>query len=104
MTLAAQKAEQTAKADASQGESALRLGVQQAPAGGQGGVEIVGVDPNGPAASKGLANGDLIMQVSGKPVTQPGEVKALIASAKQDGMKSSLMLVKSVSVVFRPRP
>jgi serine protease Do len=95
VTLAAQKTVMTAKAEAAQSESALKLGVQLAPSQGQAGVSIVGVDPNGLAASKGLANGDLILQVSGKPVTQPSEVKALIATAKQDGRKSVLMLIKT---------
>jgi len=100
VTLGAMKKEQTAKADSAQSESALKLGVQLAPANatagqGQPGVVIVAVDPDGMAASKGLANGDVILEVSGKPVTTPSEVKADIASAKQDGKKSVLMLVRT---------
>jgi serine protease Do len=59
------------------------------------GVAIVGVDPNGLGASKGLTSGDVILQVSGKPVTTPAEVKAGIAAAKQDGKKSVLMLIRT---------
>jgi serine protease Do len=96
LTLASQKAEKTAKAETAPTESALKLGVQLAPAGdGQQGVSIVGVDPDGLAASKGLASGDTIMEVAGKPVSTPNEVKAEIAKAKQDGKKSVLMLVKT---------
>ena len=62
---------------------------------GQHGVAIVNVDPDGLAASKGLASGDVIMEVAGKPVSTPSEVKAGIAKAKQDGKKSVLMLVKT---------
>jgi serine protease Do len=95
VTLAAQKTAHSAKAEAAQGESALKLGVRLAPGEGHAGVAIVGVDPEGLAASKGLASGDFILEVSGKPVTQPSEVKALIATAKQDGKNSVLMLVQT---------
>src|SRR5277367_546567 len=97
ITLGSLKSEQTAKADdAATTDSALKLGVQLAPANdGQHGVAIVNVDPDGLAASKGLASGDVIMEVAGKPVSTPSEVKAGIAKAKQDGKKSVLMLVKT---------
>ena len=97
ITLGSMKSEQTAKADvAPASDSALKLGVQLAPASeGQQGVAIVNVDPNGLAASKGLASGDLIMEVAGKPVNSPSEVKADIAKAKQDGKRSVLMLIKT---------
>jgi serine protease Do len=95
VTLASQKMEQTASADTAHGESALKLGVQLAPSEGQEGVKIVNVDPNGLGASKGLASGDVILQVSGKPVTSPAEVKSAIATAKKDGKNSVLMLIKT---------
>jgi serine protease Do len=97
ITLGSMKSEQTAKADvAPASDSALKLGVQLAPASGEGqGVAIVNVDPDGLAASKGLASGDVIMEVAGKPVSSASEVKADIAKAKQDGRKSVLMLVKT---------
>ncbi len=97
ITLGSMKTEQTAKADSTTAtDSALKLGVQLAPASeGQAGVAIVGVDPDGLAASKGLASGDVIMEVAGKRVTSPSEVKADIARAKQDGKKSVLMLIKT---------
>ena len=94
VTLANLKNEQTAKAEATQSESALKLGVQLAPGEGHAGVAIVGVDPDGLAASEGLSNGDFILQVSGKAVSQPDEVKALIATAKQGGKKSVVMLIQ----------
>jgi serine protease Do len=97
ITLGSMKSEQTAKADvAPASDSALKLGVQLAPASGEGqGVAIVNVDPDGLAASKGLASGDVIMEVAGKPVSSASEVKADIAKAKQDGKKSVLMLIKT---------
>ena len=96
VTLGSLNSERTAKADVAPTESALKLGVQLAPTNeGQQGVAIVNVDPDGLAASKGLASGDVIMEVAGKPVSSPSEVKADIAKAKQDGKKSVLMLIKT---------
>jgi serine protease Do len=95
ITLAAQKSQPADKAQAAPADSGLELGVQLAPGEGHAGVAIVGVNPDGLAASKGLANGDVILEVAGKPVTQPAEVKALIASAKQDGRKAVMMLVRT---------
>ena len=41
--------------------------------------------------------GDVILDVSGKPVATPGDVKSEIAVAKQDGRKAVLMRVQSAS-------
>jgi serine protease Do len=78
------------------------LGVQLAPAkdvsgAGDEGVAIVNVDPNGAAASKGIADGDVILEVAGKKVSQPDEVKAGIATARQDGKKAVLMRIKTAN-------
>jgi serine protease Do len=62
---------------------------------GDQGVAIVNVDPDGLAATRGLAEGDVILNVSGKPVSQPSEVKSEIAAAKQDGKKAVLMQIKT---------
>ena len=100
LTLASQKNEQTAKADDSQSNPALLLGMELAPAkhvagAGDQGVVIVNVDPDGMAAGKGLSSGDVILDVSGKMVSQPDEVKADIAAARQDGRKAVLMRIKT---------
>jgi serine protease Do len=96
LTLGSLKSGEVAKADAATSENALKLGLQLAPSSdGQAGVAIVRVDPNGLAASKGVADGDVILEVAGKAVTTPGEVKAGIAAAKQDGKKSVLMLIRT---------
>jgi serine protease Do len=98
LTLGSLKSEQTAKADMSTSESALKLGVQLAPAGANGddkaGVAIVSVDPNGLGASEGLANGDVILQVAGKPVTTPEEVKAGIASGVRFNIVGSKLPIR----------
>ncbi len=100
ITLSQQKSEKTASAGAGQGEGGMSLGLQLAPAkdvagAGDQGVAVVGVDPNGAAASKGLKDGDVILEVSGKPVSRPGEVKADIAAAGRDGKKAVLMKIKT---------
>jgi serine protease Do len=100
VTLASQKNEKTAKADPSEKDGAPVLGVQLAPAkevsgAGDKGVAIVKVDPDSAAASMGLTEGDIILEVAGKPVSQPAEVKAGIASAKQDGKKAVLMKLQT---------
>jgi len=100
LTLGSQKNEQSAMASDAQNEGALKLGLHLAPAAqvagaGEEGVAIVNVDPDGLAAPKGLAEGDVILNVSGKPVSQPSEVKSEIAAAKQDGKKAVLMKIKT---------
>ena len=57
------------------------LGIELAPAkqiagAGDKGVAIIGVDPNGAAAAKGLTAGDVILDVAGKPVSTPQDVKS----------------------------
>jgi len=101
--LADQKNATVAKADnsgKSDGQQAPMLGIQLAPAkevagSGDQGVAIVGVDPNGPAAEQGLATGQVILDVGGKPVSTPAEVKSEVASAKSQGKKSVLMRIQT---------
>ena len=101
ITLADQKNEKLAKADSSQGEEqGVQLGIQIAPAkdvagAGDKGVAIVGVDPNGTAAEQGLATGNVILDVSGKPVSSPEDVKSEIASAKSQGKKAVMMRIQT---------
>jgi serine protease Do len=58
-------------------------------------VVIVNVDPNGAAANKGLKEGDVILDVYGKPVASADQVKSEIAAARQDGKKAVLMRVQT---------
>jgi serine protease Do len=97
VTLGSLQPEKTAAADAdaSPEHAALTLGVELAPNDHGKGVQIVQVDPTGQAASKGISAGDVILEVAGKPVSSPREVKSEIESAKKDGKKAVLMLVKT---------
>ncbi len=98
VTLADQKNATVAKAD---GKPATEHGATSASRslrrreGGDKGVAIVGVDPNGTAAEQGLAAGDVILDVAGKPVSTPEDVKSGIASAKSQGKKAVMMRIQT---------
>ncbi|HEX8665394.1 MAG TPA: Do family serine endopeptidase [Beijerinckiaceae bacterium] len=73
-----------------------KLGLELAPArDGEEGVVVAGVDPDGPAAQKGIKDGDVILEIGGRPVSQPADVKAGLEAAHKDGRKAVLMRVKS---------
>jgi serine protease Do len=77
-----------------------RLGLGLAPAGdvqgaGQKGVVVTEVDPQGPAAQRGIQTGDVILNVGGKPVANVGDVRSELAQAKSSGKRSVLLQVRS---------
>jgi serine protease Do len=75
-----------------------KLGLTLAPAsaaGGNQGVTITAVDPNGPAAEHGMKSGDVILDVAGKTVSNPSDVTKEIADLHKAGKKTVLMRVKS---------
>ncbi|MGD0719501.1 MAG: DegQ family serine endoprotease [Roseiarcus sp.] len=57
------------------------------------GVVVSAVEPNSPAAEKGLQPGDVIEEVNQQAVTAPGEVSKAIDALKKGGKKSALLLV-----------
>ncbi|HUI94243.1 MAG TPA: Do family serine endopeptidase [Xanthobacteraceae bacterium] len=76
------------------------LGLQLAPASdvegaGDRGVAVVGVESGSPAAEHGLKTGDVILDVSGKAVSRPGEVRDALVAAHQQGKHDVLMRVKT---------
>ena len=77
-----------------------KLGLRLAPgskvAGSDGsGVVVTAVDPNGVAADHGFQVGDVILDVSGKSVSSPAEVRTQIAEARKEGKRTLLFRVKS---------
>ena len=80
--------------------STPRIGVTLAPAnevGGAGdqGVAVTAVDPAGPAAEQGIKTGDVILDVAGKAVSKPEDVRQALVSLHKDGKRAVLMRVKS---------
>ena len=103
LTLGKMPNEQQAKADTSDEMSAgdsPRLGLNLAPAkdvagSGDQGVAVVGVDPNGPAAERGIKTGDVILDVAGKAVANTAEVRKAFSDARTAGKNTVLLRVKS---------
>jgi serine protease Do len=97
------KQEQEANAQPQQQEQPApeqHLGMNLAPAQdvegtGKEGVVVLGVDPNGPAAQNGVQTGDVILDVSGKTVQTPSQVREAINQSKSQGRHTVLMRVKS---------
>jgi serine protease Do len=82
------------------GTEVPKLGLSLAPASkvagaGSEGVVVTQVDPDGPAAAQGFRNGDVILDVAGKRVTSPEEVRKAFADARSGGKRTILLRVKS---------
>jgi len=58
------------------------------------GVAVVAVDETSAAFAKGLRSGDVIAEVSQKPVSNPKEVVKAFVAAREAGRKSVLLLVR----------
>ena len=79
-----------ARASAEEGDSGAdlgKLGLTLAPAArvagaGAEGVVITGVDSSGVAADHGFSTGDVILEVAGKSVSTPTDVREVITSAR----------------------
>jgi serine protease Do len=85
---------------APQGTDTPRLGLMLAPAaqvagGGAEGVVVTNVDPNGPASEQGVKTGDVILDVGGKAVATPADVRNAISDAHKNGKRTVLMRLKS---------
>jgi serine protease Do len=76
-----------------------KLGLTLAPASrvtgsGAEGVVVTGVDSAGVAADHGFSTGDVILEVAGKAVSTPADVRNLVANARTEGKRSVLVRVK----------
>jgi serine protease Do len=77
-----------------------RLGLSLAPAGqvagsGSEGVVVTKVDPSGIASEHGFQTGDVILEIGGKKVAHPSDVRSALNDAQKGGKRSVLMRVKS---------
>lgn len=82
------------------GREDMMLGLQLAPAAsvagsGNEGVVVTRVMPDGPAAERGFKTGDVILEVAGKPVKDPADVRKALEDARKDNKRTVLMRVKS---------
>jgi serine protease Do len=62
---------------------------------GDKGVVVTGVEPTGPAAEHGFKTGDVILEVAGKQVAKPADVRGALAAARQQGKRDVLLRVKT---------
>jgi serine protease Do len=82
------------------GSDVPKLGLTLAPAdsvagAGKDGVVVTEVDPKSAAAERGFKEGDVILEVGGKSVTNAGDVREALDAARTDNKNSVLMRVKS---------
>jgi serine protease Do len=77
-----------------------RLGLTLAPAtevagSGSEGVVVTAVEPDGVAADQGFKAGDVILEVAGRKVASPADVRAGISNAQREGRRTVLVRLKS---------
>ncbi len=82
------------------GSDLARLGLTLAPASkvagsSSDGVAVTNVDRGGVASELGFKTGDVILEVGGKAVNAPADVRKALADARTDGKRTILMRVKS---------
>jgi serine protease Do len=90
----------TGNASPTQGTEVPKLGMTIAPANsvagaGKTGVVVTNVDPSGAAAERGFKEGDVIIEVAGKSVSNPADVKDAIKGARSDNKGNVLMRIRS---------
>jgi serine protease Do len=66
--------------------------------GGSEGVVVVDIDPSGLASEHGFKAGDIILDVGGKKVVTPVDVRNAIRNAQMNGKRAVLMRLKSDEV------
>ena len=56
---------------------------------------VTSVDPGGSGSDHGCKAGDIILDVAGKSVSEPADVRKALADARSEGKRAVLMRVKS---------
>jgi serine protease Do len=82
------------------GTDVPHLGLSLAPAArvagaGSEGVVVTSVSADGPAAERGFKTGDVIIDIGGKLVSTPSDVRKALTDARSSGRRTVLMRVKS---------
>jgi serine protease Do len=106
LTLGQLPSAQEAKADIdvggkeAQGADIPQLGMTVAPDGkvdgaGKEGVVVTKVEPKSAAADRGLKKGDVLWEVAGKSVSNPGDVRAALEAARTDKKRTVLMRIRT---------
>src|SRR5262249_57346060 len=83
-----------------EGTDVPRLGLTVVPAGqvagsGSEGVVVTEGDPNRGASDQGVKTGDVILEVGGKKVANPSDVRSALGEGQTEGQRTILMRVKS---------
>jgi len=85
--------------DGNGGADIGKLGLTLAPAArvsgaGSEGVVVTGVDSGGVAADHGFSTGDIILEIAGKSVSTPADVRDAIKTSRTEGKHTVLVRVK----------
>jgi serine protease Do len=88
-----------AKGNGDHSTNLAKLGLTLAPASrvagaGDKGVVVTAVDGSGVAADHGFSTGDVILEVAGKSVSTPADVRKVITDARSSGKHTVLVRVK----------
>jgi len=67
----------------------------QTPGNANQGVVVIGIDPEGRATDVGIEAGDIILEVSGKPVHTPDDINDALNEARSGGRQAALMRLRS---------
>ena len=72
---------------------------EQVAGSGSDGLVVTQIDPNGLAAEHGIKTGDVLLDVGGKRVATPGDVRNAVSDAQKNGKRTVLLRVKSDDVM-----